>query len=93
MSTEEPTGASGLNSVRYPSELLGSLDAFVSDLRSRILKDAANGAVERRGHGSGVSIVSTDDLVTATRAAIPNALAELEKALECKESSYARRAS
>jgi hypothetical protein len=93
MATDQSADGSVLDTVRYPSELLSSLDTFVSNLRRRILEDAGHGAIRRRGHGSGASIVSTDDLLTATRAAIPTALAELEKALESRESSYARRAS
>jgi len=95
MAMDQPLHVNDLDTVRYPSELLSSLDAFVSNLRSEILEDAGYGAIERRAraHGSGASIVSTDDLLKATRTAIPNALAELEKALKCRESSYARRAS
>jgi hypothetical protein len=93
MATDQSLDVNHLDTVRYPSELLRSLDAFVGDLHRRILADAACSAMERSGHGSAASIVSTDDLLTATRAAIPEALAELEKALECRKSSYARRAS
>ena len=93
MATDQPLKRDKLDTVRYPSELLRSLDAFVSNLQRRILEDAGHGAIERSGYGPGASIVSTDDLLTATRAALPDTLAELEKALKSKESSYARRAS
>jgi hypothetical protein len=93
MATDQPCDASELSAVRYPSKLLSSLDAFVSILRNSVLKDSAYRAIERRGHGSGSTKVSADDFLAATRAAIPHALEELEKALEREESSYARRAS
>lgn len=92
MAKEPAADIDSSRSVLIPSELLSSLDTFVSKLRRSILAGAI-ACSERRGHGSESSIVSTDDLLAATRAVIPNALDELEKALAQRESSYARRAS
>lgn len=93
MATDQPFQRSDLDSVRYPSEVLSSLDSFVSNLRRRILASAGRAAIERSEHGSASFIVSSEDLLTATRAAIPNALAELEKALAHRESFHVKRAS
>ncbi len=95
MATDQPLDLNDLDTVRYPTELLSSRDAFISNLRGRILKDAAYGASQRTAmaHGSGESIVSVEDLLKATRDAVPDALAELERALDCRESAYTRRAS
>jgi len=43
MAMDQPLDKIELDSIRYPSELLKSFDAFVSNLRRNILEDARKG--------------------------------------------------
>lgn len=77
--------------VRIPMSLNTSLSKMMSELRSRIFRDAVRRAYEKSGSRN--CVVSTDDLAESIQAAFQAGPSECLSALKPVELSHVRRAS
>jgi hypothetical protein len=85
--TREQNGVD-LNRVRIPSDLISTLDSFCSDLKMRMLEDAA----KLRAGIPGVDrdcVLTKDDLLAVAAAAIEYAVTNLDVALSHRGSDHA----
>jgi hypothetical protein len=92
MATGSDVEAQELDQVRIPAKLLAKLDELLSAVTREVIKQSCQRALARSG-GDKACIVNKDDVVASARAALTEAMSELDTALTPGEPYHVRRAS